>query len=79
MICKRCPASKRMLRNGHGCVMCLIYGIIVRDNHECTRDGWKHFKRDDCDGDGIGEETGFPEDGSDAFKEMPGILSESGE
>jgi hypothetical protein len=59
--------------------MCLIYGIIVRDDHECTRDGWKHFKRDDCDGDGIGEETGFPEDSSDASKEMPGILSESGE
>ena len=79
MICKDCQAGKRFLRNGHKCVNCLLYGIIVRDDHECTRDGWKRFKRPDGNGHRFREETEFQEDGADAAETVPGILSESGE
>lgn len=77
MICKFCPAGRRHTRNGHRCVNCLLYGIVVREDHECTREGWKDFDRYYGDCKRIGEETELPEDGGRIIEIMPGILSGS--
>ena len=78
MICRFCPAGKRIRRNDHWCVQCLLYGIIVRDDHECKRDGWKDFDRIYRFGDRFGEKAGLSEDGGRIIELLPGILSESG-
>ena len=45
MKCKNCPAGRRTIRNEHRCVNCLLYGIVMKEDHECTRDGWRDFDR----------------------------------
>ena len=53
MTCRDCPAGKRTMRNGHRCVNCLLYGMILKENHECYREGWKNYERlEDHDEDG---------------------------
>ena len=79
MICKVCPAARRTRRNGHRCVICQIYGIIVLESHECTREGWKDYDRNDDHGQDGGGETEIQEDSGGAAAEVPGILSESEE
>ena len=79
MICRFCPAAKRIKRNEHRCVVCIPYGMILKDDHECTREGWKGYVRADDHGDGFGEETGIQEDSGGAAEEVPGILPEPGE
>jgi hypothetical protein len=44
MRCRECPAGRRF---SAGSVFCLQYGIIIREDHECSREGWKHFERDE--------------------------------
>ena len=79
MRCGECPAGKRISRNGHRCVYCLLYGIIVRESHECTRDDWKRYKRPDDDDKSIGAETEIQEDGCGPAGAVPGVLPGSGE
>lgn len=53
MTCRDCPAGKRTVRNGHRCVNCLLYGMVLKENHECYREGWKEYHRhEDQDEDG---------------------------
>lgn len=33
MICKRCPEGRRY---ANGSTICRFYGMIIRDDHECT-------------------------------------------
>ena len=79
MICKVCPAARRTMRNGHRCVICQIYGIIVKESHECTREGWKDYAGDDDHDQGGGGGTEIPEDRGRIIEMLPGILSGSGE
>lgn len=51
MQCKYCPAGKRILRNGHRCVKCILYGMILIEDHECRREGWKDYERHDDHGE----------------------------
>ena len=44
MICKKCGNAKPF---AEGAVICVHYGMIIREDHECTREGWKHESRDD--------------------------------
>lgn len=44
MICRDCPAGRRFTA---GCVMCIQYGMIIRENHECEREGWKEYEGND--------------------------------
>jgi hypothetical protein len=53
--------------------------MIMRESHECEREGWKDFDRIFRFGDRFGEKTGLSEDGGRIIELVPGILSESGE
>ena len=39
MKCKDCRHGKRMTRRGQGCVDCLLYGMILVEDHECQQKG----------------------------------------
>jgi len=39
MICRECKHGRRITRREQACVYCLLYGMIIRENHECTRKG----------------------------------------
>ena len=56
MICRECPAGRRILRTGHRCVICIPYGMILKEDHECRREGWKEYGPGDH-GEGIKGET----------------------
>lgn len=71
MRCRDCTAGKRISRNGRRCVFCRMYGMILREDHECTREGWKTYE---YIGGEDGEETGLLEDGGGAAGEVPGIF-----
>lgn len=38
MKCMDCHQGRKF---AEGSVYCRIYGMIIREDHECTRDGWK--------------------------------------
>ena len=44
MKCKQCPEGRRFAR---GSVECRLYGMIIRDNHEGTREGCKRHENSD--------------------------------
>ena len=75
MICRVCPAGKRITRNDHRCVICIPYGMILKEDHECQREGWRDFERDEDHREECGEKAGLPEDGGGAAGEVPGFLS----
>lgn len=55
MKCKDCPEGKRYMS---GSVYCHLYGIIIREEHECTREGGRRHDSTGNDGDGEGEREG---------------------
>ena len=56
MKCSECRHGRRMIRNGHLCVECVLYGIILKADHECDRKGAERRERDeDLSQDGGGE------------------------
>lgn len=74
MICKNCPEGRRF---GADAINCLLYGMTIRENHECTREGGKRHDRaaEDHDRSGDGEnadETGGGRRGS--AETVPGIF-----
>ena len=79
MICRDCPAKRRVKRNDHNCVMCMVYGMILKEDHVCDREGWQGYERIDNQGDEIDEAAELPEDGGGAAGGGEGVLSESGE
>ena len=63
MKCKDCAEGRRF---SAGSVFCVQYGIIIRDEHECTREGGRRRERDE-DQRGEGEdETEVQRDGRGA-------------
>lgn len=42
MKCKNCPEGRRFAA---GSVNCILYGMIIRDEHECTLEGGKRHDR----------------------------------
>lgn len=79
MICRFCPAGRRHTRNGYRCVNCLLYGMVMRENHECTREGWKDYAGYDDHGEESRDGAEIPEDRGRIIEMLPGILSETGE
>lgn len=75
MKCRNCPAGRRITRNDHRCVVCIVYGMILKEDHECQREGWRDFERDEDHREERDEKTGIPEDGGGAAGEMQGFLS----
>lgn len=51
MICRECPAGRRIMRNEHQCVKCIPYGMILKEDHKCEREGWRAYERDERDGE----------------------------
>ena len=74
MKCKRCPQGRRF---AEGSILCILYGMIIRADHEGTREGCGTDAGEDA-GD-IGEiraEAEYPDDEWDAVDGLPGILPE---
>ena len=73
MICKNCPEGRRY---AEGSRYCVLYGIYIGENHECSRKGGQMHENDVPAGDdrNIREETGLSEDGWDAVDRLQGIL-----
>ena len=78
MRCKNCPAGKKQLRNGHRCVKCLLYGMVLKEEHECDREGWKDYDRHEDHGENGERAAEIQKDSSGAASEVPGIISGSG-
>ena len=76
MICRECPEAKRF---APGSVICLFYGMIIREDHECTLERGKQHERDGNyrehgeDGSGLQEDGEFRADG------VSRVLSAAGE
>ena len=68
MTCRECARGKRY---ADGAVNCLLYGMIIRKDHECNREGRKARGEDEGDGDGIGPGAGIPCDGGGAAAQVP--------
>ena len=63
MKCRECRQARRFAQ---GSVFCLIYGMIIRDKHECGRKGGEPRGRDDSDSEEQREGAGLHEDSSGA-------------
>lgn len=76
MKCKRCPEGRRYAA---GSTICRFYGMIIRDDHECTLERGKqheqhgYYRHEGYDGAEIRENGGWFAGG------LPELLSESGE
>ena len=75
MKCKECAEGKKY---AEGSVLCIQYGIIIRADHDCIREG-RRRREDDGDQRGGAEETGLQDDGWDAIDRMQGVFQKSGE
>ena len=74
MKCGNCPAGKKIIRNGHRCVKCIQYGMILKADHECEKEGWKEYDGgEDQGGEVFGETELFSAAGEDSG-EVPGLL-----
>ena len=74
MKCKDCRHGKRMTRRGQGCVDCLLYGMILLEDHECERKGCEPRDGDDDQREENGNETEVSDHGGGAFETVPGVL-----
>ena len=77
MKCRECPIGRRF---AVGSVYCRTYGMIIREDHECTLKGG--LRREDGDADhrdNREEGTELQEDGERAAGFVPRILRGSGE
>lgn len=74
MKCRDCRHGRAF---ASGSVNCILYGMILRAEHECTleREIWIH---DDSESGSEGK-TEIRNDGGGDAGEVPGVLSESGE
>ena len=75
MKCKECAEAKRY---AEGSVLCIQYGIIIRADHECIREGGRKRTDDDDRRDGGGE-TELQDDSWEAIDRMQRVFQEFGE
>ena len=76
MRCKDCHQARRF---ADGAAFCVIYGMIINEEHECTREGWKiHDEDDDQRGEGD-DEAEIRRGSGGAAGEGAGVLSGYGE
>lgn len=85
MICKRCPEGRRY---ANGSTICRFYGMIIRDEHECTlKRGQEHernnnYRHEGYDGPAVRDNGGWFAGGVPeilAGPEEPGGIPEGGE
>lgn len=46
MKCRNCPEGRRF---AEGSTYCVLYGMIIRDEHECKREGGRRHDGTDAD------------------------------
>ena len=74
MICKECPDGRRF---AEGSILCLMYGIIIREDHEGTRKGCEEVGLEAANNMRDGQrEAELSEDEWDAIDSLPGVFPE---
>lgn len=68
MTCRECTRGKRY---ADGAVNCILYGMIIREDHECRREGRRKRGEDEGDGGGIAAGTGVQDDGGGTAAQVP--------
>ena len=63
MKCRECAEGRRFSEGG---VWCVQYGMIIREDHECTREGGRLREDGDQGGEMQGETEDQPGDGEGA-------------
>lgn len=71
MTCRECARGRRY---ADGAVNCILYGMIIREDHECKREGRMARGEDEGDGGGIGPECEIHDDGGGTAAQVPGVL-----
>ena len=75
MKCKYCPEGRRF---ASGSVNCLLYGMVIREDHEGTMEGCggrgKHADEDAGKYGAVEVTARLPEDEWDAVDALPGLL-----
>ena len=74
MKCKKCPEGRRFDR---GSIECRRYGMIIRADHEGTREGCERHAGEDAGDTGeIRAEAEYPDDEWNAVDSLPGVFPE---
>lgn len=71
MICKNCPEGRRY---ANGSVNCIMYGIIIREDHECIRTGGKKHERYAGDPGDSKSGAELQEDGWELIDSLPDVF-----
>lgn len=73
MRCGRCPEGRRFAK---GSTFCLMYGMIISDEHEGKLKGCEGDEDNSRDSQG---RTGLQQDGGNAAGSLQGVLQQTGE
>lgn len=73
MKCGRCPEGRRFAR---GSVECLLYGMIIREDHEGTREGCLQHDADDAGSYADNPATELQDDRWDDIDRLQGLLQD---
>lgn len=76
MICRDCPEAKRF---APGSVICLFYGMIIREDHDCKLPRGIWHERNGNHRELSEESSGLQEDGEPDSGGVPGVLPGAGE
>ena len=68
MKCRDCAKARRF---AEGALMCVHYGMIIREDHECEREGAKLRERDEDRGGEEQDEAGLQNFGAGAIEALP--------
>lgn len=68
MKCRECARARRF---AEGALMCVRYGMIIREDHECGREGAKLRERDEDRGGEEREEAGLQGFSAGASEALP--------
>ena len=77
MICRECQEGRRY---AEGSIFCTWYGIIIRENHECSREGGKrHDGEPGGDRENNTNRAELQQNGGNAAGGMPGVFQRTSE
>ena len=71
MKCKECAHGRRFAK---GSVNCILYGMIIREDHECRGKGVIRRDGDDDHGEDREDETELSKNRGGTAGEVPGVL-----
>ena len=74
MKCRRCPEGRRFAA---GSVNCILYGMIIREDHEGTREGCLQHDGAEAGSNADNQEAGIPEERWDDIDRLQGLLQDA--